>query len=38
MKTKKLHFVHFVIDDKFIHDSIRCFQMANLTKNNFCYI
>lgn len=35
METKKLHFVHFVIDDKFIHDSIRCFQMANLTENNF---
>ena len=35
MEAKKLHFVHFVIDDKFIHDSIRCFQMANLTENNF---
>ncbi len=33
-----LKFIHFVIDDKFIHDSYRCFQNANLTDNSFYYI
>lgn len=31
----KLRFIHFVIDDKFINDSIKCFEESNLTINYF---
>ena len=31
----KLKFVHFTIDDKFIDDSVKCFETANLTENVF---
>ena len=27
--------IHFVIDDKFIRDSVKCFQMASLTEDTF---
>lgn len=31
-------FIHFVIDDKFIPDSIKCFENAGLTENEFYYV
>ena len=34
----KLRFIHFVIDDKFINDSIECFEESNLTINYFYII
>lgn len=34
----KPRFIHFVVDDKFIPDSIRCFQDAGLTTNKFFYL
>lgn len=34
----KPRFIHFVVDDKFIPDSIKCFQDANLTNNKFYYL
>ena len=34
----KPKFVHFVVDDKFIPDSIRCFQDTDLTINKFYYL
>lgn len=33
----KYRFVHFVFDDKFINDSIKCFETANLTDNVYYY-
>lgn len=36
--NNKLRFVHFVVDDKFIPDSIKCFQDADLTTNKFYYL
>ena len=33
-----LKFAHFVIDDKFIPDSIKCFDGAKLTCNSYYYI
>lgn len=33
-----LKFVHFVIDDKFIPDSIKCFENAKLVDNIFYYV
>ena len=38
MESKLPKFIHFVIDDKFINDSYRCFQNAGLTENIFYYI
>lgn len=34
---RRLNFIHFVIDDKFIPDSIKCFDDADLTNNDFYY-
>ena len=34
---KRLKFIHFVIDDKFIPDSIACFENSKLTDNIFYY-
>ena len=31
----KLRFIHFTIDDKFIDDSVTCFETSNLTDNVF---
>ena len=31
----KKKIIHFVIDDKFIQDSVKCFQMASLTEDTF---
>lgn len=36
-KLEKLKWIHFVIDDKFISDSIKCFVSAQLTINRFVY-
>lgn len=33
-----MKFIHFVIDDKFIPDSIKCFEEAGLTNNEFYYV
>lgn len=36
--VEKPRFIHFVVDDKFIPDSIKCFQDAGLTTNKFYYL
>lgn len=36
--VEKPRFIHFVVDDKFIPDSIKCFQDADLTSNKFYYL
>lgn len=33
-----INFIHFVIDDKFIPDSMKCFEFAGLTDNEFYYV
>ena len=35
---KKYNYIHFVTDEKFIRDEIRCFEEASLTTNQYFFI
>lgn len=35
---KKYNYIHFVTDEKFIRDEIRCYEEAGLTSNNYFYV
>ena len=35
---KKFNYIHFVTDEKFIKDEIRCYEEANLTTNQYFFV